>query len=91
MPVYDYRCPACQHAFDALRSVADRATAPCPECGENADQKIWKAAAIDWKIGTSPDFPTAYDRWAKIQRAKNTGEQRDSNNDRYGGDYNHKG
>ena len=91
MPMYDYRCPNCGHEFDELRRHAERAHAPCPECGGNAEQKILKAPALDWKMGVSPDFPTAWDRWGKIQRAKNTGEQRDSNNDRYGGDHNHKG
>lgn len=88
MPIYDYRCPECQHVFDALKKVDDRHTATCPECGGTGEHKILKAAALDWKMGVSHDFPTAADKWAKIQRSKNQkGGDWDSNNNRYGGDH----
>lgn len=88
MPLYDYRCPKCSHVFDALKKVDDRHSAPCPECGATAEHKILKAAALDYRMGTDPGFPTAYDKWAKIQRSKNKeGGIWDSNNNRYGGDH----
>ena len=89
MPIYDYRCEG-GHTFDALIKVADYAEPQeCPECGLLSERVILKAAAIDWKMGVSSDFPTAYDKWAKIQRSKNAkdGGQFDSANNRYGGEH----
>lgn len=33
MPVYDYRCDGCGHAFTALQAWADEPLERCPECG----------------------------------------------------------
>lgn len=40
MPLYDYRCPHCDHAFEELRPLAERASAPCPQCGRKAEKQI---------------------------------------------------
>lgn len=41
MPVYAYRCPACEHAFDRILPLS-RYNEPqaCPECGEVAKKQI---------------------------------------------------
>lgn len=34
MPVYEYRCQACQHEFEELvRSEASEKSVACPDCG----------------------------------------------------------
>ncbi len=33
MPVYEYRCRACGHSFDALQPMGAGPPGPCPECG----------------------------------------------------------
>lgn len=40
MPMYDYQCPKCGAAFEELRPLAERDTAPCPECGATAQKQI---------------------------------------------------
>lgn len=40
MPMYDYLCPHCGEAFEDLRPIAERATAPCPKCGEDAEKQL---------------------------------------------------
>jgi putative FmdB family regulatory protein len=63
MPLYSYNCPGCGKAFEAIKSVADRATAVCPSCSDEAKQAVCAPTiALD---GTDPGFPTAYDAWAK--------------------------
>lgn len=40
MPIYEYRCQACEEKFSAQRAMKD-ADAPihCPECGSDATQR----------------------------------------------------
>ena len=34
MPLYEYRCPSCNHRFELLRNrSADEAEVRCPACG----------------------------------------------------------
>ncbi len=33
MPLYDYRCPACRRAFEALLDRWDSPAPACPHCG----------------------------------------------------------
>lgn len=40
MPIYDYRCEACGHEFEDLRSFSDPDPEACPECGEDAVRKL---------------------------------------------------
>jgi putative FmdB family regulatory protein len=34
MPIFDYKCEACGHAFDVLQKVGDGPLRKCPECGK---------------------------------------------------------
>ena len=34
MPLYEYRCTACGHRFELLRSISQRDEAVCEKCGE---------------------------------------------------------
>ena len=43
MPIYDYQCQACGHAFDALQKLADAPLTDCPACGEPALKKLLSA------------------------------------------------
>ncbi len=39
MPRYDYKCPACEHRFEA-RHGFDQDAPPCPECGHGEVQRL---------------------------------------------------
>jgi putative FmdB family regulatory protein len=43
MPIYEYQCDACQHAFDALQKMSDDILTECPECGELRLRKLISA------------------------------------------------
>ena len=45
MPLYDYLCTECG-PFDMLRSLRERAQAPCPRCGTNAPQAVLHAPRL---------------------------------------------
>ena len=40
MPMYDYECPHCGEAFEDLRPIAERASAPCPKCDKMATKVL---------------------------------------------------
>jgi putative FmdB family regulatory protein len=35
MPTYQYECSACDHAFEAMQSMAEKKLKKCPECGRS--------------------------------------------------------
>jgi putative FmdB family regulatory protein len=45
MPLFDYRCTACRHEFEAL--VRGGVTPPCPACGSAALEKLPSLFAVD--------------------------------------------
>src|SRR5580704_12418726 len=34
MPTYDYRCDACEHAFEEYQSFSEKLLKKCPKCGK---------------------------------------------------------
>jgi putative FmdB family regulatory protein len=87
MPIYTYECP-CGVYTEELRSVAARhEPAQCEACGKESTLVVTPVAFDNLGMGIDKGFPTAWDKWEKIQRSKNTGKQWDSNNRRYGGEW----
>lgn len=87
MPIYDYECKN-GHVVEELRSVnARHDDLVCPQCEEAMTLVVGAPHFGVLAMGCDSGFPTFYDKWAKLQRAKNTGKQWDSNNNRYGGDW----
>jgi putative FmdB family regulatory protein len=39
MPIYEYACTNCEHAFDELQKVSEAALVHCPKCGEPSLRK----------------------------------------------------
>lgn len=75
MPLYDYHC-SCNHSFEAMKPIADRYTAECPECG--ADAKMELSAPRISLDGTDPSFPGEYMKWESTRKQKMAQEKKDS-------------
>ena len=45
MPIYEYRCRACSHAFEALVRVGD--TPACPSCATSDLERLVSLFAVD--------------------------------------------
>ena len=60
MPIYEYQCAACGHAFETLQKVSDSPLTQCPSCGEDALKKLISATAFRLKGGGwyETDFKT---------------------------------
>jgi putative FmdB family regulatory protein len=51
MPIFEYQCKKCGHAFDALQKLGEAALTKCPECGKPALEKLVSAPAVQTKGG----------------------------------------
>ena len=43
MPIYEYACKNCGHAFDALQKMSEDPLTDCPDCGEPELKKLLSA------------------------------------------------
>jgi putative FmdB family regulatory protein len=46
MPIYDYRCDHCGHAFSAVQSYKDEPLEKCPNCGKKPRRLIVPTAVV---------------------------------------------
>jgi len=60
MPMYEYQCRACEHEFEVLQKISDKALVHCPDSGKPELRKKISAAAFRLKGGGwyETDFKT---------------------------------
>jgi putative FmdB family regulatory protein len=49
MPLYEYRCDACNHEFEALQKISDEPLIHCPACEAPELRKLVSAAGFRLK------------------------------------------
>jgi len=49
MPLYEYRCEACEHRFEVIQKYSDSPIAVCPVCGQGPVEKLLSSPAIQFK------------------------------------------
>ena len=49
MPIYEYKCKACEHKFDKLQKLSDDPLTDCPDCGKPDLVKLVSAAGFRLK------------------------------------------
>jgi putative FmdB family regulatory protein len=49
MPIYEYACERCGHAFETLQKMSDDPLVDCPTCSEPALRRLVSAAAFQLK------------------------------------------
>ncbi len=64
---FDFRCQGCGKVTEAFVKP-DVLTQSCPNCG-NIMKRMISCPTIGLS-GTDPDFPTAYDKWERVQKQK---------------------
>ena len=75
MPIYEYRCSACDHTLERLQKMTDDPLKDCPECGEPSLVKMISAAGFRLKGGGwyETDFKSG-DKKKNIADSKKTTE-----------------
>lgn len=64
--LFDFKCD--EHGRFEGMARSNEETKACPECGKECPTVI--SPVRTWLDGTDPDFPTAWDRWAKDHEEK---------------------
>ena len=49
MPIYEYACRACDHAFETMQKASESPLEDCPECGEPQLKKLLSAPVFRLK------------------------------------------
>ncbi|MBW9256290.1 MAG: zinc ribbon domain-containing protein [Candidatus Thiodiazotropha sp. (ex. Lucinisca nassula)] len=49
MPIYEYRCQACDHELEAMQKMSDEPLTECPECKQDSLKKLISAAGFRLK------------------------------------------
>ena len=49
MPIYEYRCEACDHELEAIQKMSDAPLRDCPECDKPELKKLISAAGFRLK------------------------------------------
>lgn len=60
MPIYEYQCASCHHAFDLIQKMSDEPIKQCPHCSKDTAIRLVSAAGFQLK-GTGwyeTDFKT---------------------------------
>lgn len=48
MPIYEYRCEACDERFEEYLSTSDKPAPPCPTCGSAKVARRYSPFATEW-------------------------------------------
>ena len=75
MPIYEYRCDACDHQFEKIQKMSDDPLKDCPECTQPQLVKLISASGFQLK-GTG---------WYETD-FKNKSSQKNSTNSQKSGD-----
>ncbi|WP_084604415.1 FmdB family zinc ribbon protein [Desulfonatronum thioautotrophicum] len=57
MPIFEYSCPHCNHAFEELTRSSTEEAKPCPKCGS---QQAVKVPSVCGRLATGRASDTAY-------------------------------
>ena len=88
MPIYEYRCPECEHEYEKREGFDAPAQQPCPSCGAIA-QRVLQAPPIVFKgsgfyitdsrsSSSESDSKPSVGDGAKDSSTKSTGDTKDS-------------
>ena len=78
MPIYEYQCSGCHHAFDVIQKMSDDPVTLCPACSGNTAVKLVSAAGFQLK-GTgwyATDFKNKSPSESKKEHKKNPSSEK---------------
>jgi putative FmdB family regulatory protein len=48
MPLYEYRCDACEERFEEYLATSTKPAPPCPTCGHGKVTRLWSRINTEW-------------------------------------------
>lgn len=66
--LYDFECSECGEVFEDMQDPSDNVPIECQKCHKIAASRTISPVRLDWQMGIDGGFPTAVDKWAKIQK-----------------------
>lgn len=73
MPLYEYRCDACGHEFEAMQKMADAPLSDCPEC--NGQQLVKLVSAAGFRLKGAGWYETDFKGGSKKNVADSGGSE----------------
>jgi putative FmdB family regulatory protein len=67
--MFDFECKNCGHQFEELVQPQYK-KCKCPDCSSVAYRLIATPMINYRRMGVDPDFPTAGEKWAKMQEQR---------------------
>ncbi len=49
MPIYEYKCDACEHTFETRQGFNDEPCVTCPECGKESLHRVIGKVNVHYK------------------------------------------
>lgn len=60
MPTYDYKCEACNHAFEASQKISEDPLKTCPQCNKESLQRGFGGGSATFRFMGSGFYITDY-------------------------------
>lgn len=76
MPIYAYRCQACDHELEALRKISDPPLVDCPACSRSELKKLLSAPSF--RLSGSGWYETDFKTGSKKNLAGDQGPVSDT-------------
>ncbi len=72
MPIYEYRCTACDHELEALQKMSDAPLTECPAC--KSDNLVKKVSAAAFRLKGGGWYETDFKKDGKRNLAGDSGK-----------------
>lgn len=79
MPIYDYRCAACEHELEAIQKMSDDKLVDCPACAKPELKKQLSAAGF--RLSGSGWYETDFKTGNKKNLSESGGSSKASTTD----------
>lgn len=79
MPIYEYRCTACEHELEALQKIRDAPLTHCPAC--DSENLVKKVSAAAFRLKGGGWYETDFKKDGKRNLAGDAGKPAASSSD----------
>ena len=79
MPIYEYRCTACEHELEALQKISDAPLTHCPAC--DSENLVKKVSAAAFRLKGGGWYETDFKKDGKRNLAGDAGKPATSSSD----------